>query len=227
MPQVNIFQWRQGASWFVLSGGGSFQNGQHEAIDARMLSRNAADGALAYIWSAGDIDTAGAYLQYLDELGGPSSYLVDVAAEDDQALRSALSDAGAIIIGDGPEIERLYYGLKGVAIETITTAFERGTLVMGIGCGADMLGQWVLRPACEGARPGFAWLENAAVLPTTLDNTEKRTLKGLLRAQPLAYGLGIGPGSALAFGPNGRVESWGKNEIAISLGQGYVDDEAI
>lgn len=224
MPQANIFRWREGAGWLILSGGGSFEEGKHEAIDALMLSRNIADGALAYIWSAGDIETAGQHLQYYDDLGGPSSYLVDVISEDDDTLREALHDAGIIVIGDGPDIGRLYNSLHGAAIEALSAAFERGSLIVGIGAGAEVFGDWVLRPASEGVRQGFGWLSGAAIVPVALSNAERRTLRGLLRSQPFAYGLGLGVGSALAFGP-GTIESWGSNEVAVTLGQGYLDDD--
>lgn len=221
MPQTSIFQWQEGFGWLVLSGGGDFLTGESEAVDTRMLSRSAADGGLAYIWAAGDLTAAEQYLQYLDDLGGPSSYLVDVVAEDDAALESLLGEAGIIVIGDGPQADRLYNGLSGVGIKALATAFRRGALVMGIGAGAEVFGQWRLRPASQGVQPGFDWLTSAAILTGNLDNAERRTLKGLLRAQPLTYGLGIGAGSALALGPEGQIESWGMSQIAVSLGQGY------
>jgi hypothetical protein len=43
----------------------------------------------------------------------------------------------------------------------------------------------------------------------------------VLRDYPDAIAIGIGPGSALVLGPNGEVETWGKQQVTISLGPGY------
>ena len=86
--QSSIFQWPDGAGWFVLSGGGDFQKGESENIDSSMILRSAADGALAYIWAASDLDTAENYLTYIADLGGRSGYPVDIVSEDDASLAS-------------------------------------------------------------------------------------------------------------------------------------------
>lgn len=220
MPQSSIFRWKDGEGWLVLSGNGDFNAGETEAIDMRMLNRSAADGPLVYIGAAHDTATTEDYLDYLGELGGRSGYPVDVIAEDDNTLEEKVSEAGIIVIGSGPDQERLWNGLQGATISAIRTAYANGALVMGRGIGAQPFGRWQLGGVLV-HKTGFGWLENAAILALPLGETESRALQALLEESPFAYGLGIGTASALALGPAGQVEIWGQNQITISLGQGY------
>jgi hypothetical protein len=218
MFQSSIFRWRSGAGWLVLSSGGSFEAGITEAIDMRMLTRGAAGGPLVYIGAAHNAEMTEPYLTYLNDLGGPVNYAVDIIMEDDETLEKQITEAGIVIIGDGPDYQRLYNGMHGAAIKALQIAYERGALVMGAGIGADLFGQWVIKHQMS---PGFGWLANSAVLSGIPDDATKQALQSLLYQEPTAYGLGIRPGSALAFGPNSTVELWGKQQIAISLGQAY------
>ncbi|NPV67998.1 MAG: type 1 glutamine amidotransferase-like domain-containing protein [Anaerolineae bacterium] len=221
MIQSSIFEWRQGAGWLVLSSGGRFMDGETEAIDTRMLSRSAADGALVYIGAADEPETAEQFLMYLGDLGSRSGYAIDIIAEDDASLKAHLGEAGIIVIGDGPQHARLYNGLQGAALEGILRAYENGALIMGIGFGAELFGQWILRPSPLAPYSGFTWLANAAILTGVPELAQKRTLQDLLHKRPVTYGLNIRPGSALTFGPDGQVELWGTEQIIISLGQAY------
>lgn len=222
MLQSSIFQWRGGAGWLVLSGGGDFAAGGTEAIDARMLTRGAADGALVVIHAAAeDPAQAEQYLSYLNDLGGPVGYVVDIVTEDDETLRQALGEAGIIVIGDGPNRTRLYNSLHGAAMEGITRAYQQGALIMGSGIGAAVFGQWVLGLSTSPPADGFGWLSNSAVLAAPLQEHEKQRLQSLLHDTPTAFGLGIWPGSALTLGPDGQLELWGRQQISISLGQAY------
>ncbi len=221
MFQSSIFQWPEGTGWIVLSSGGNFLEGETEAIDSRMLTQSAADGPLVCIGAANDADTTEQYLRYLTDLGGRTSYPVDIIAEDDISLNAHLSNAGIIVIGDGPNDENLYNGLHGAAIQAIRLAYEHGALIMGIGIGAEVMGQWLVRSSLKDTRPGFGWLTNSAILSGVPTDGDKQLLQGLLEDQPTAYGLGIRPRSAMAFGPGGHVELWGQQQIAISLGKSY------
>ena len=221
MLQSSIFRWRHGAGWFVLSSSDHFRSDHREAIDSRMLNRCAADGALVYIWAASDLTTAEQYLTYISDLGGRSGYPLDVIAEDDDSLMTQLGEAGIVVVGDGPHRDNLYNGLHGAAIKAISHAYERGALVMGAGAGAEVFGQWLVDVAATLPRPGLGWLANAAVLTGSPDNARQQALQHLLQEQPLAYGLDIGPDSALALGPEGHVELWGNRQIKVSLGRAY------
>lgn len=228
MHQSSIFQWREALGWLVLSGGGDYLKGETEAIDARMLTRGAADGPLVYINAADpDLEAAEQYLTYLDDLGGRSGYIIDIISEDDVTLKTKLGEAGVIIIGDGPDRSRLFNSLHGAAIEGIEQAFEQGALIMGIGIGATVFGEWVLSLDSDNTADGFSWLTRAAIIGGTPSPEEKLKLKALLHSNPIAYGLGIWAGSALTLGPAGNVELWGNQQISISLGKAYTvhDDQ--
>jgi hypothetical protein len=223
MQHSSIFQWRQGAGWLVFSGGGAYLKGETETVDMAALTRSAADGALIYVGAASDNgDDAEQYLAYLGELGGRSGYTLDIVAEDDDSLRTQLSEAGIIIIGDGLLAVRLRNSMHGAVIEGIERAYAQGALVMGIGIGAALFGEWVVDlPGDAPAESGFAWLANVAILSGTPGDSQRQRLQAILHANPTAFGLGIWPGSALTLGPEGQVELWGKRQISISLGQAY------
>lgn len=216
----SIFQWPDGAGWFVLSGGGDFQQGESEDVDTRMLLRSAADGGLAYIWAASDLENAEHFLTYVADLGGRSGYPVDIISEDDATLNSQLGEAGVIVVGDGSQGMRLYNAMHGPAIQAILTAFANGALVMGVGVGAEIFGSWFLRGEAE-PLPGFGWLSNALLQIHPPHPSTHRVRHDLLQREPLAYSVELGHNSALALGPEGQVELWGKRQIAVSLGQGY------
>jgi hypothetical protein len=216
----SIFQWPDGAGWLVLSGGGNFRKGESEGVDTRMILRGAADGALAYVWAASDLDTAEHYLTYIADLGGRSGYPVDIVSEDDASLNSQLGEAGLIVVGDGNQGMRLYNALHGPAIQAILAAYLNGALIMGVGVGAEVFGSWFLRGG-DDPRPGFGWLSNALLQVSPAHPTTHKPRRELFQREPLAYSVELGQDSALALGPEGQVELWGKRQIAVSLGQGY------
>jgi hypothetical protein len=232
MPQANVIRWREGAGWLVLSGGGyatgggdssddhlsddDFSSEEITEIEAEALTRVAAGDPIAYVWAANDLETADKHLEALHDLGGPTGYLVDVLTEDDDSLRQQLSGAGMIVLGDGPNARELRSGILGAAIEAIGVAFEKGAVVLGVGSGAALLGSVLTEQA------GLAWVENAVIVPGYERDGQDALLRDLLAKHPMAYGLGISTGSALALGPNGEIETWGKKQVTIALGRGAV-----
>ncbi len=222
----SIFQWPDGAGWLIFSGRGDFIRGGTESVDSRMLTQSAADGALVYIWAASDLDTAESYLNYLTDLGARSGYPTDIISEDDDTIRNLLSDAGVVIIGDGPDTDRLLNGLRGPAGEAILRAYSHGATVMGTGAGAEVMGQWFAHIASGQARTGLGWLQNALVGATRAESRAAGLIRQeTLKNHPLAYSIEIGPDSALALSPFGEVDLWGDKKVAISLGQSYTQQE--
>jgi hypothetical protein len=215
MPQANVIRWRDGAGWLVLSGGGDFASGETGDIEANALARVHAGHPVAYIWAAGDVEAADEYLVALDDLGAPTGYLVDVLTEDDDTIRRELSVAGLVIFGDGPNLKELRSGLPGAALDGIGTAFERGAVIMGIGQGAAVLGSFLEE------QTGLGWVEGAIIAPEYDRDGVPERLHNLLLKHPDAYGLGIGTGSALALGPDGQAEPWGKRQVTVKLGRGF------
>src|SRR6266851_400232 len=171
MPRANMIRWRDGAGWLVLSGGGDIQSAETGEIEAEALARVAAGDPMAYIWAAGDVETADKHLEALHDLGAPTGYLVDVLTEDDDSLRSQLAVAGLIVLGEG--------------LEAIGSAFERGAVILGVGQGAAVLGSFMPD------QPGVGWIEGAAIMPGYEDDKAVAQLRDTLAKNPDAYGLGI------------------------------------
>lgn len=212
MPQVNVIRWRDGAGWLVLSGGG-----EHGAdVEAQALARIGPGEPIAYIWAAGDVESADNHLTVLDDLGAPTGYLVDVLTEDDETIKRQLSEAGMIILGDGPNPDRLRSALVGAALEGLSAAFAHGGVILGIGSGAAVLGSFL--DSAKDA-PGLGWVSGAIIAPHYDQAEAPARLRDLLQQHPEAYGLGIGPESALALGADGRIEAWGERQITITLGR--------
>ncbi len=214
MPQANVIRWREGAGWLVLSGGSGGEEADGD-IEANALAWVEVGRPVAYIWAAGDVETADKHLEALDDLGAPTGYLVDVLTEDDDTLRQQLEMAGLVVLGDGPNLKELRSGLLGAAIEGIGSAFERGAVILAIGHGAAVLGGLL------GEQAGLGWVEGAVIAPKYNAEHEQARLRELLQKHPDAYGIGIAAGSALALGPNGEVGALGNGQITVMLGRNY------
>lgn len=215
MPQVNVLRWRDGRGWIILAGSGAPLGDQDDVdldIEAQALTRIAYGEPIAYIWAAGDADTADQHLALLDEMGAPTGYLVDIVTEDDESIRAQLNEAGMIVLGDGQALHTLRAALLGAALEGMQAAYARGAVILGIGAGAAALGSFL-----EGAE-GIGWIENAAIMPDYDSDGRAADLHALLEAHPSAYGIGIGSRSALALGGDGQIEVWGERKVTILLG---------
>ncbi len=215
MSGANLIRWRKGEGWLVLSGGGDFSSGETGDIEAQALGLAPVGQPIAYIWAAGDVEAADRHLAALEEMGAPTGYLVDVLTEDDDTLRTQLGDAAMIIVGEGPALETLRSGLLGAAHEAIISAYEHGAVVLGIGQGAAIFGS--ILPQND----GLGWLERAAIIPGYERAGRADQMRALLLAHPDSYGLGIESGSAVALGPNGVLEVWGRRQITVTLGHSF------
>ncbi len=218
MPQVNIFRWRAGNGWLVLSGGGAPESEDVISIDAKMLSHTVSQGPIAYIWAASDLEAADRHMDLLRDLGARTGYLVDIVGEEDDTLFRELNQAGMIILGDGPRQQVLREGLVGVAQRGIEDAFRRGATLYAVGQSAATLGAYTV----EGNQyiEGFGWLSHALIMshytPEYADH-----LRAWVQGVEDGYGLGLSQGAALALGPRGEVEVWGNAQITVSLGQSF------
>lgn len=218
MPQVNIFKWRPGSGWLVLSGGGDLLDGNLEAIEAAMLMRTLSQGPLAYLWAAGDVDTADRHMDALRDLGARTGYLIDLISEEDDVIYRQVSEAGVIVLGDGPSTRTLRDALAGVALTGMQEAFDRGATVYAAGASAAIMGAaFVERGALV---DGIGWLASAVIMPTYTPE-QAADLRAWVREVPEGYGLGLGPGAGIAFGPLGEVEVLGSGAVTVSLGQHY------
>jgi hypothetical protein len=220
MPQANIFQWRAGIGWLVVTGGGAPDSEDNLSIIAAALSRTVSQGPLAYVWAASDIESADRHMDLLRDLGARTGYLVDVLTEEDDELYRQLDEAGIIILGDGPRQETMRDALVGAAMRGIEESFTRGATLYAVGASAALIGAY----AAEGETlvPGFGWLANSIILPGYTSDQADQLRSAVQHVEDgYGYGLGLGAGAALAFGPRGEVEVWGNKAITVSLGQRY------
>jgi hypothetical protein len=142
-------------------------------------------------------------------------------AEDDQTLESRIGDAGMVVVSGDEPVARLRSGLIGAAAQGMHTAFANGAVILAEGQGAAVFGAWVALDSGELAT-GMAWLENGLIVPGRASLAESELARDALSGDPSRIVVGIGAGSALALGPDGEVETWGKKQVTIALGRNYV-----
>lgn len=218
MPTRSVFHWPDGRGWIVLSGGVD-PGGD---IRAFAIGRAAADGGVAVVTTGGGGESAERVLDDVEDLGAPSGYLVDVSSEDDATVTAKLADAGMILIEAGESAAEIKSALMGAAAEGIQTAFENGAVILAEGVSAQALGGWIVKDDGQLAA-GLEWLDGLIAPGVT---SAAQWGHDLLLEQPLAYVVGIGAGSALALGPDGQVETWGKGEVSVALGRNYRTGDA-
>jgi hypothetical protein len=170
------------------------------------VSLNAAEGSAA--------------LDDMDDLGAPSGYLVDVLTEDDKTIQSQLAEASIIVIEHPASVDDLRSALVGAAVEGMKAAFERGAMVLAEGAATSLFGSWLVSEA-EQLAAGLEWLENALIVPFMTSIAESEQARYVLETQPTAIAVGIGAGSALALGPDGEVETWGRRQVTVALGRSH------
>lgn len=218
VPQLNVFRWQPGRGWLVLSGGGSLESDDVQSVEARLLARTVSQGPVVYVWAAGDLDSADRHMDSLREMGARTGYLVDILSETDEEISARISEAGVIIVGDGPQQDALHDALSGVVLEAMHSAFSRGATIYAVGLSAEQFGAHRLGE--RDLAPGIHWLERAIVVSGyTPDMAEG--LRQVVRQTPHSFGLGIGQGAAVALGPLGEVGVWGSAAVTVALGQDY------
>ena len=225
LTRAGPLQWRAGAGWLVLAGGGSWQEDETGEVDAVALGWADLDRPMAIVPAAGStVAEAEALLDYYVELGGPNGYVVPIfdAAGAQQAENcQLLREAGLVHISDGPKTVSLVRALReSPAMEAMTDAFERGAVIMGVGAGAAALGAWVVDPepsADQAGRPepALSWLNNIIVAPHFKGTEAAHRLRHLLNQKPNCLGIGIPDQVGLNLGPNGEVENVGPGRVTV------------
>lgn len=212
MPNRNVFHWIDGRGWLVLAGSADSTND----IRALALAKAAADGGLAFVSLGGGMDAAEHVLYDLEDLGAPAGYIVDVMTEDDATVTTKLTETSVVVIEAAPTAEDARSTLVGAAMEGIQAAYENGAIVLVEGQSAMAFGEWIVRQNGELAN-GLEWLTAAIVAPAVTN--AGAWARDVLMTEGLAYVVGIGAGTALAFGPDGELEVWGKGEVTVALGR--------
>jgi hypothetical protein len=187
-------------------------------VRARAVQRASADGALAVATLSGDQRAADRVLDDLEEMGAPSGYIVDLLSEDDATVENRLAETSIVVIETGSDLRQVRSALVGAAESGLRIAFANGGVILAEGVSAVMFGRWALQT--NGALlEALGWLDDALIVPATPDLST--FARPVLQAHEAAYAVGIGAGTALALGPDGQVEVWGRGEIAVTLGQRY------
>lgn len=211
MPQFQVFRWREGRGWFVLTGGADREG----EIRGRALGLAAADGGVACVVLDEDPEAVDLLLDDIKGLGGQPGYVVDVRAEDDETLRLRLTEASVIVISANIEPAAVKSILMGAALEGIEAAFDNGAVILVEAAAIQAFGELLLDERGR-KTSAFGWLERAFVMPT--DEAFEETARQVLMQEPDALALAVPYGSAVAFGPDGEVELWGQRQVKILLG---------
>jgi hypothetical protein len=166
----------------------------NQEIDAQMLGVTHSLGPIAYIWRQAiwklPISTS-----ICGRIRARTGFLVDILSEDDETLVTQLSEAGVIIVGDGPQQVRLRDALiDAAALQAIGDAFTRGATVYAVGrsaalWGAQNCGKWTVVP-------GLKWITSALVM-TGYSAEGSQALRDCFIQMPDGFGLGLGPGRHL------------------------------
>jgi len=210
MTQAGPLQWRTGAGWLVLLGGGRWEEA-NEVIHSSAISAIADESPIAFVPAADPDPTYGeSFLSTYTDLGAPPGYIVpinDQQSARDPANYRRLVNAGLIYIGGG-SVQRLTEALEDTpAIEAIAQAFDGGAVIVGASAGAMMLGKWGLSSTNHKIIRGWGWISDAIVVPHyTADRSDE--VRAALQRYPEAIALGIPDQVALALGPDGEVDTW-------------------
>ena len=232
MTRAGPLSWRSDAGWLVLGGGGRWELGETGPVDGAALGWADTDRPMAVLLTAGGATAEGEdLLEYYADMGGATGYIMPIftAADAQQAENCRLLvQAGLVYIADGPEPLRLVRALRdSPALEALATAFEDGAAIVTQGMATTALGAWLA--ASQGPEPwerGLEWVPDVVIEPDFSTASSATRLRNLLAAHPECLGLGIPKSSALALGPDGRVETVGEGRVTVVVGQLAVQAQA-
>ncbi len=218
MTQTGPLQWRTGAGWLVLLGGGRWED--NEIIHSQAISAISDESPIAYIPAADPDPTVGeAFLSYYADLGAPHGYVVpihDQRSASDPANYRRLAQASLIYLGEG-SVQRLIEAVEGTpVIEAIAAAFDGGAVIVGAGASAVLLGKWGLTSDQAKVYPGWGWVSDALIMPH-YSEARLPQVRMALQRYPEAIALSIPAGVALALGPEGEVATWTDTDQQVTV----------
>ncbi len=218
MPSQNVFTWKDGRGWLVLSGGTEPTG----AVRANAIGRAAVGEVVASIVISGEQTTNDDVLADLQELGAPAGYVVNALTEDDDSIRQQLKEAGLIVLSSTAPPRELRSVLLGAALDGVTEAYERGAVILAEGTAASVFGAYLIDG--EHIVDGLGWLERGFIAPGVTSAANSADVQWITGKQPDIVVVGMGVGSALALGGAGVVETWGSKQITIALGSAYTQE---
>lgn len=225
MPQRGPLQWVDGDGWLILSGGGDWEHGETDAVDANILAIANLDRPMIVLLSERERDTGHRILEHYAALGGPGGEVLALDSRQRQTLYEPrflewVAEAGILYLG-GKEPWVLTRSLQNTAaLAQILKGYGtlQGLLIVGVNAGAAALGAWIAGPGQQAMTvPGLGLLRSAIVAPQFTTTQEASDLRTQLQRHPGFLGLGIPCGAALALGPQGQVETWGQGEITAII----------
>ncbi|MBN1873355.1 MAG: Type 1 glutamine amidotransferase-like domain-containing protein [Anaerolineae bacterium] len=235
MHRQGPIHWLEGEGWLVLSGGGDWQHGETDLVDAQILSLVNLDRPMIVLLSEGTQERADMLLEHFTLLGGPGGEaftLSQMTREqlDTPALLSLLSEAGLIYLGGENPLPLVRTLFRTRALEYIVNGFTtlQQLTIVGTDGGASALGAWMLSPILPEPVQGFGFLPYTLIVPHFTGTEATPMLRHTLQTSTSLLGLGIPNGTALALGPaeqDCRLETWGVGEITAVVNASLLDDE--
>jgi hypothetical protein len=228
MPQQGPLQWPDGEGWLILQGGGDWRRGETDIVDAQLLSIANLDRPMLVLLADGTRTEADDLLEHYTLLGGPVGEAFTLsemtrAQLETPAFLDLLREAGVLYLG-GENPLPLVRNLQGTqALEHILRGFAtlQALVIVGSGAGAAAIGTWAVGPAPQFLQAeGLGLLPNAVIVPHFTRTEESPVLRYLSQIGPGLLGLGLPDGTALAFGPQGQVETWGVGQVTAVVSAG-------
>lgn len=211
-----VLRWLPGNGWLVFSGGDDGRG----AIRSEALARALTDGGAAYLSFAED--GGDALIEDMGDLGAPVGYLLDPRNEEPETILSALQEASIIVLEAGERIDDLLRASQELLQTALRVAYERGAVLLFEGLAINLLGRWSLSDAGD-LFEGWHWLQDAFLEPDAQGMDSSLAVQRILSLEVNAVAISVGTGSALALGPQGRIELWGERQVTVSLGRAYHD----
>jgi len=206
-----ILSWRQGAGWIILAGSADIQTDTR----AQVLARIKAGGGIAYVGLR--VEDIEALMDDMDDLGAPTGYFVNILAEDDASIEARLTEAACVVLPHITPTEDFHSALMGAALQGLITCYEQGGVIYAEGASASLFGAMFLASTGK-SHTGFNWLEGVFVIPDIISMSESPMARQLLASGEVSLALGIGHGSAVAFGKDGELTPLGKRQVTLVLG---------
>lgn len=225
MPQQNPLNWRDGAGWLITSGGGDVLRDDLAHIDTRLLGLINLDRPMVVLLGEGTHQDADDILDYYTALGGPIGEAYALPEMTRQRFSTPnfltlLEEAGTLYLhGDNP-LPLLQSLHKTPALEHIMRGFTtlQALTIIATGGIAAALGKWAIGPPPDYLQAiGMDFLHNTVIEPHFTCTEDAIILRNLNQLGPGILGLGIPDHTALAFGPQGQVETWGPNPVTVVI----------
>ncbi len=220
MPQQGPLQWLDGEGWLVAAGCGDVLRGDLDAVIAPLLSLVNLDRPMVALLAEGTRADADAVLDAFTALGGPGGEAFALP-ETTRALFHApaflelLAEAGLLYLGGENPLPLLLNLHNTPALDRIRRGFTtlQGLTLIGIGGAAATLGRYAIGPAPDYLQAlGLDFLPTAVIEPHFTRTKDSIVLRNLNQLGAGLLGLGLPDATALAFGPQGQVETWGAGQ---------------